>query len=294
MLTVIGQAVVSGLAVGAVYALAASGLGIIFGLFGVINFAHTQYLMLGAIAALWLTMSGVPYIVAIAGGMAVAAIIGGLTERLIIRPLIDNESAQIDTLFVTLGLAIVIENVTLLLWGSQPQYFNSPFSGVVQMGNIVLTGNRLFAIAVTAATFVLLHLLSTRTRLGKAVVATAQSPMAARIIGISVEHVRFLAFVVGAGLAGLGGVLWGTIYSVSYITGGNFLIMSFVLVVMSGPGNIMGILTCSLLLGMTESLTAAFVDPKWDRLAVMLVFIIVIVRFPQGLFGEGRLARSNI
>jgi branched-chain amino acid transport system permease protein len=294
MLTVITQAITSGLALGAIYALAASGLGIIFGLFGVINFAHTQYLMLGAIAGHALTVAGTSYPVGMLGGLLAAAIVGGLTERLIIRPLVDRETAQINTLFVTLGLSIVIENGVLMFWGSQPQYFNSPFQGVVSVGDIVLSTDRLFAVVVTAVVFVTLHIVVTRTRVGKSVLATAQNPVAARIIGIPVERVRMLAFVLGCGLAGLGGVLWGTIYSVSYVTGGNFLILSFVLVVMSGQGNIGGILVCSLLLGVTENLAAAFFDPKWQRLAVMFVFVFVILRRPQGLFGEGRFARANI
>jgi branched-chain amino acid transport system permease protein len=294
MLTVLAQAAASGLALGAIYALAASGLGIIFGLFGVINFAHTQYLMLGAVAGYTLSAATGLYSTGIVGGLLAAAIVGGLTERLIIRPLVDRETAQINTLFVTLGLSIVIENGALMLWGSQPQYFTSPFQGVLTAGEIVLSTDRLFAIGITAVVFLVLQLLVTRTRVGKSILATAQNPMAARIIGIEVERVRMWAFVLGCGLAGLGGVLWGTIYSVSYVTGANFLILSFVLVVMSGPGNIGGILVCSLLLGVTESLAAAFFDPKWQRLAVMCVFVFVILRRPQGLFGEGRLARANI
>jgi branched-chain amino acid transport system permease protein len=216
-----------------------------------------------------------------------------LTERAFIRPLLSHESVQIDTLFITLGLAIVIENGTLLVWGSQPKYFDSSLQGIVEIGGVVLTAGRLLTMVVSALVFLALHLLVTRTRLGKAVLATAQNPEAARVIGIPVARVRLLAFAVGCGLAGLGGVFWGTIYSVSYLTGGTFLILSFVLVIMSGPGNISGILLCSLLLGMTESLAGAFFDTKWQRLAVMLVFIAVIIRRPQGL-GTGRLARTNI
>ena len=294
MLMLIEQGVIFGVALGAIYALAASGLGIIFGLFGVINFAHTQYLMLGAIAALMLTQWGAPYAVGLAGGIVVAGLIGAITERLVVRPLVDRETAAVDTLFLTLGLAIVIENAALMAWGSEPEYFNTPFKGIVSAGGLVLSVDRLFIIAIAVVVFGILHILATRTRLGKAVLATAQNPVAARVIGIPVERVRLTAFAIGCALAGLGGVLWGTTYSVSYITGSNFLVISFVLVVMSGPGNISGILACSLLLGITESLAGVFFDPKWERFAVMLLFIFIIVRRPRGLFGAGRLARSNI
>lgn len=292
-MTLLAQAIVSGLAVGAIYALAAAGLGIVFGLFGVINFAHTQNMMVGAVAAVAAASLGVPFALAALLGVLAAALLGVLTERFFIRPLLTHESMQIDTLFITLGLAIVIENAMLMLWGSQPRYFDSPLPGVVEMGRVVLTMDRLATIVLAVAVFAVLHLLVTRTRLGKAVLATAQNPEAARVIGIPVTRVRLIAFAVGCGLAGLGGVLWGVTYSVSYVTGSTFLILSFVLVVMSGPGNITSILVCSVLLGLTESLAGAFFDSKWQRLAVMLVFIVIIIYRPQGL-GSGRFARANI
>jgi len=293
MMMLIAQAVTSGLALGAIYALAASGLGIIFGLFGVINFAHTQNMMIGAVAAIAVSAAGAPFVVAVLAGVLAAAVLGVVTERLFIRPLLSHDTAQIDTLFVTLGLSIVIENVTLLVWGSQPKYFDTSLHGIIDAGGVVLTVDRVVTMVIAAVVFILLHLLATRTRWGKAVLATAQNPVAAEVIGIPVPRVRLIAFAVGAGLAGLGGVFWGMIYSVSYVTGGTFLILSFVLVVMSGPGNITGILLCSLLLGMTESVAGALIDAKWQRLAVMLVFIVLIVRRPQGLW-QGRLTRSNI
>jgi len=291
--TLLAQAIVSGLAIGAIYALAAAGLGIVFGLFGVINFAHTQNMMVGAVAAVAAASLGVPFALAALAGVLAAALLGVLTERFFIRPLLAHESVQIDTLFITLGLAIVIENAMLMLWGSQPRYFDAPLPGVVELGRVVLTMDRLATIVLAVAVFAVLHLLVTRTRLGKAVLATAQNPEAARVIGIPVTRVRLIAFAVGCGLAGLGGVLWGVTYSVSYVTGSTFLILSFVLVVMSGPGNITSILVCSVLLGLTESLAGAFFDSKWQRLAVMLVFIVLIIYRPQGL-GSGRFARANI
>lgn len=289
----LAQAIVSGLAIGAIYALAASGLGIVFGLFGVINFAHTQNMMIGAVAAVTAAAYGLPFAAAALVGVLAAALLGVLTERFFIRPLLSHESVQIDTLFITLGLAIVIENATLMLWGSQPKYFDAPLPGLVEAGGVILTMDRLATIVLAALVFVVLHFLVTRTRLGKAVLATAQNPEAARVIGIPVTRVRLLAFAVGCGLAGLGGVLWGVTYSVSYVTGGTFLILSFVLVVMSGPGNITSILVCSVLLGLTESIAGAYFDSKWQRLAVMLVFIVIIITRPQGL-GTGRFARANI
>lgn len=293
MLSAFLQAVITGLALGAIYALAASGLGIVFGLFRVINFAHTQYMMVGAVSAVAAAGLGVPYALAALVGILAAALSGALTERFLVRPLIDSPSAQVNTLFVTLGLAIVLENAALLVRGSQPEYFIPPVTGVLEIGNVVIGADRLMTMVAAVVIFSALHLAVTRTRIGKAVLATAQNPEAAQIIGIPVTAVRLAAFVAGCALAGLGGVLWGTLYSVTHVTGAQFLIISFVLVVMSGPGNISGILLCSVLLGVSESLAGFLFDAKWQRLIVMLLFVVVILRRPNGLFGPGRLARVS-
>lgn len=293
MLSAFLQAAITGLALGAIYALAASGLGIVFGLFRVINFAHTQYMMIGAVSAVSAAAIGVPYVLAALIGILAAALGGALTERFLVRPLMDMPSAQVNTLFVTLGLAIVVENAALMIRGSQPDYFAPPVTGVLEFGNVVLGADRVMTMVIAIVVFAALHLAVTRTRIGKAVLATAQNPEAAQIIGIPVTTVRLAAFVVGCGLAGLGGVLWGTLYSVTHVTGAQFLIISFVLVVMSGPGNISGILLCSLLLGVSESLAGLFFDAKWQRLVMMVLFVVVILRRPNGLFGPGRLARVS-
>lgn len=293
MFSALLQSAIDGLALGAVYALAASGLGIVFGLFRVINFAHTQYMMIGAVAAVMLAAMGVPYFAALAAGVLASAVSGAVTERWLVRLLIDLPTAQINTLFITLGLAIVLENGALIVHGSQPHYFDLPFTGVIEIGPLVITGDRLMTIVLACAVFGVLHLLVSYSRFGKSVLATAQNPEAAQVIGIPVNAVRMVAFAVGCGLAGLGGILWGTLYSVTHVTGAQFLVISFVLVVMSGPGNITGILLCSVLLGVSENVAGFLFDPKWQRLLVMLLFIVVVVRRPQGLFGPGRLARVS-
>ncbi len=293
MLSALLQSAIDGLALGAVYALAASGLGIVFGLFRVINFAHTQYMMIGAIAAVVLDALGVPYFLALATGVLVSALSGAITERWLVRRLIDLPTAQINTLFLTLGLAIVLENVALILHGSQPHYFNLPVTGVFDVGPLVVTADRVMTVVMAIVVFGVLNLLVTYSRFGKSVLATAQNPEAAQVIGIPVDAVRLVAFAIGCGLAGLGGILWGTLYSVTHVTGAQFLVISFVLVVMSGPGNISGILLCSVILGVFENVAGFLFDPKWQRVLVMLLFILVVVRRPQGLFGPGRFTRVS-
>src|SRR5690606_38435120 len=126
-------------------------------------------LMVAAIIAFIASSMGAPYLLALVIGVLAAAVLGAITERAFIRPLLQHDAVQVETLFITLGLSIVLENLTLLLWGSQPHYFNNPFAGVVEFGGIILTVDRIVTIVVAAAAFFALHIVATRTRFGKAV-----------------------------------------------------------------------------------------------------------------------------
>ena len=177
MMILIAQAVMSGLALGAIYALAASGLGIIFGLFGVINFAHTQNMMMAAVVAISVARRQDSFHLGHRDrNIGCSGRSESLVERLFIRPLLSHETAQIDTLFITLGLSIVIENGMLLLWGSQPKYFDSSLQGIVEFGGVILPSTVWSQWSRAAVVFLILHLLATRTRIGKSVLATAQNP----------------------------------------------------------------------------------------------------------------------
>ncbi|MER1967527.1 branched-chain amino acid ABC transporter permease [Castellaniella sp. GW247-6E4] len=293
MFITIIQQLLNGIVVGALYALAAVGLGIVFGLFNVINFAHTQYMMIAAVIAIVATWAGAPYGLALIFGVAAAIFAGVLTERVLIKPLFGHDNFRVDTLFLTMGLATLLENSALLLFGSQPQYFSSSMStGVFEYGELTMPMTGIHVLLISAVIFLLLWIYTTYTRFGKSVVAVAQNSLAAAVVGIRVDLVKSIAFGIGCGLAGIAGVLWGTVYSVSYLTGSTFLITSFLIVVMSGPGNLATILIASLILGIVQSTSVVFFDTKWQQFAVIITFIVAIILFPQGI-GAGKFARQN-
>ncbi len=289
MLLVYVQLFVTGLALGALYALVAVGLTIVFGLLKVINFAHAQFLMLGGFLGLFLHKAGVPYLLTVLVAPAIVGAASLLVERGIVRALTRSEFFQADTLLATLGLGLVLENGAALAWGAQPYYLASPFQGTVELGGIILPTQSVFTMVSAGVVLTLLHLFLVRTRLGKAVRATAQSREIAALVGIETERMFMLAFALGTGLAGLGGLLLGTLYSVSFVMGGNLVILSFIIVVLGGPGNIKGALIASLLIGIVEAMVGGLFNPRFQRLLVMLVFLLVLVFRPSGLFGNAEL-----
>lgn len=281
------QLVVTGLALGAIYALVAVGLTIVFGLLRVINFAHAQFLMLGAFLGLFLYGLGAPYLLVLVVAPALFGLASLLAERAVIRPLLRSESFQADTLLVTLGLGLVLENGAGAAWGAQPYYFSPPpFPGVLDLGGAFVTHQSALTMAVAAVVFAGLWLFLYRTRLGTAVRATAQSRETAALVGIETQRVLSLAFGLGTALAALGGILLGTLYSTNFVMGSSLIVLSFIIVIMGGPGNIPGALVSSLVIGVAEALAGGLVNPRFQRLIVMLVFLGVLMVRPAGLFAR--------
>lgn len=284
------QLAVTGVALGAIYALVAVGLTIVFGLLKIINFAHAQFLMLGAFLGLWLYQLGAPYLLVLVVAPVVFGALSLLAERTVVRPLLHSESFQADTLLATLGLGLILENGALAAWGGQPYYFSPPpATGVVQLGGAFLPYQGVVTMVVAAVVFVTLWLFLHRTRLGTAVRATAQGRETAALFGIETERVRGLAFGLGTGLAALGGILLGTLYSTSFLMGSSLIVLSFIIVIMGGPGNLMGALVSSLIIGVAESLAGGLLNPRFQRLIVMLLFLGILMFRPSGLFGGGEL-----
>jgi len=281
------QLALTGVALGAIYALVAVGLTIVFGLLRIINFAHAQFLMLGAFLGLALYQRGVPYLAVLLVAPAMFGALSLLIDRGIIRPLLRSKSFQADTLLATLGLGLVLENGAQAAWGAQPYYFSPPpFPGVLPVGSAFLPTQSAVTVAVAAAVFATLWVFLHRTRLGTAVRATAQSRETAALVGVETERVLGLAFAVGSGLAALGGILLGTLYSTNFAMGSSLIVVAFIIVILGGPGHIPGALVASLVIGVTEAVAGGLVNPRFQRLVVMLVFLGVLMLRPQGLFGR--------
>jgi branched-chain amino acid transport system permease protein len=283
MVDLLPQFFFNGLLIGASYALIAVGLTMIFGIMGIANFAHGQFYMLGGCIAFFLTSKlKLPYIAELPIAVFCVVLFGALLERLIFQRLRDRSATS--SVLATVGLAILLENGALVVWGPQPQPIPSGFSLMpVQLGPIFTTQARLFALVVTVGALAALHLFLNRSRFGTAMHAVCQQPEAAALVGISVDRVHTITFGLGAGLAALGGALLGAIFFVYPTMGGTATLKAFIVVILGGLGSIGGSVVGGLILGLSESLGTLVFSAYKDAVGFVLVILILLYR-PDGLF----------
>jgi branched-chain amino acid transport system permease protein len=282
------QAAVSGLLLGGVYGVVASGLSLIFGVLRIINFAHGAVMMLAMYATYWLfTLAGIdPYLSIVLTG-PLFFMLGIVIERAVIEP--NRFAAEHNQLLLTLGLALFLENLALVLWQGdyrtvRPAYANASFvigEALVEVPRLVACGG---AVIVALALYVLLR----TTDVGKAIRALAEEPEGAMLMGIDVRRIRAAAFGIGCASVAIAGALVTPFFYVAPDVGEAFNIMAFVVVVLGGMGNFVGALLGGFIVGLAESLGATLLPGSLKQLVVFAIFVLVLLFRPAGLFGGGR------
>jgi branched-chain amino acid transport system permease protein len=287
--TVFLQQVVNGVTIGVVYALIAVGLTLVFGILGVINFAHGEFYMLGAFLTYSLTIGlGLDYFVALALTIVGSTAAGWLAERLTVRPLKGRH--MFTVVLSTLGLSIFLQNGALLVWGPDPREIELAWGGrPVVLGGVVITFLRLAVLAAGAALIVALTWFIRRTRWGMAMRAVAGNRDAAALMGIPVDRVYAITFAVGTGIAGVAGGLLGAMFTIEPTMGEWAVVKAFCVVVMGGMGNLPGAVLGGIILGVAESLGAGFLPggASYKDGIGYAILIVVLLYSPQGLFGRG-------
>jgi len=280
------QQIINGLIIGATYSLMAVGLTMIFGMMDIINFAHGEIYMLGAVFAYYFTsLLGLNYFESLAFSIILVMAFGFIFDQLVLRKL-RNEPTLI-TILVTIGLSIFLQSTVMLFWGPSPQGIPSPFpQKTIQFGPIFLTPLKIFMAVITVVVIIGLHLMIQKTMLGKTMRAVFQEKEAAAIVGININRVYAINFALGSGLAGLAGVLLGTLFVVYPNMGLIAVVKAFLIVIMGGMGNFLGAIFGGLILGVVESMAAGFISSSYkDLFGLLLVMLILIIR-PYGLFGK--------
>jgi branched-chain amino acid transport system permease protein len=279
----LAQVVISGLLLGAVYALLAIGLNLIFGVMRVINIAHGELLMLGSYATYWLfTLWGVNPIVSLLLVLPAMFLLGMLLQR----TLVDRGVGQplLISLLLTFGLSSFLTGVALNLWTAN--YRSVPvFSGSFAVGGLALSISRVIAFVVALAITLAVWYFLRTTRLGKAVRATSQNAEVALVCGIDVARIRLLAFGLGTAMAGAAGSLLAVIYTVYPEMGRTFLMKAFAIIVLGGLGSFGGAFVGALALGVAEALAAFAWNTQIAEAVAYAIFIGVLFVRPSGLFG---------
>ena len=279
------QYVLDGLLLGGVYALLAAGLSLIFGVMRVINFAQGEFMMLGMYAAyLGTSLLGLdPYLVALPAA-AVILLLGvlfatGLLERI---PRGDQDAQ----LLLTLGLSLFLQNLAIALFGVTPHAVLRPYSNtLIPLGGLYLHVSWLYACLASLLVMLALYLFLNRTWLGRALRATADDASAASYVGISVRRMHAIAFGIGVGLAALAGTLIATFHGVLPTVGQDFVLIMFVAVVLGGLGSIPGAVLGAFFVGLVQSLAGAAVPLQLQNAVVFVLFVVVLLLRPRGLFG---------
>ena len=279
-------AVLNGLLTGAVYALVALGLTLIYGVLHIINFAHGALLTAAMFAAFfanrWLGLD--PYV----GALALTPlffVLGYALQRLVIGPAAHGDDRNI--LLVTLGLAIVIENALLYAFHADTRTLDLPYGfDTIQVGPAFLAVPRVIAFAVVVAVALLLWLLMRFTDIGKAIRAVAKEKLGAELAGIDVAHVYAVTFGLGTACLAIAACLLIPSYYVNPGAGNAFVLIAFTIVVLGGMGSVVGALLGGLFVGVVESLSGLWLGESLGQIGIFVMFILVLLLRPSGLFGE--------
>ncbi|MEO3806577.1 branched-chain amino acid ABC transporter permease [Nonomuraea sp. B1E8] len=278
------ELIANGVVLGSSYALLAAGLAVIFGVLNVVNFAHGALYMLGAFAAyFFIPLTG--YWVGILLTAATMALIGIVMQEGLLRRL-PADGAFSRTMLLTLGLAMIIQNGAIMLWGAGPRQLpeDARPQGHLVLGDVIIPIGRAFIVVVAVVTLGALYLLLSRTQVGRAMRGVSQNPTAALVVGISPERIGRLAMALGVGLAGIAGATLTPVFTVSPQMGITIVFKVFAIVVIGGLGSVPGAVIVSYLVGMLESFAGGYGSAMTQSVSVFLFMIAIMLVRPQGLF----------
>ncbi|BBK34043.1 amino acid/amide ABC transporter membrane protein 1 (HAAT family) [Stella humosa] len=303
------QALAAGLLAGSIYGLMCVGLGLIFGVMRVINFAHGDFMMLGMYGAYYLFAAlGIqavagsyvgPYIAILLAGPLLFAF-GYAIHKTLISRVTGTRTASLDgeghyaQLILTLGIALVLQNGGLIIFGSVLASIRTPLSSSAwEIGpfwgdfvSIFLNKSRTIAALVSVATIAVLAAMITRSRLGKSLRAAADNPEAATYMGIDVDHSHRIAFALGVGITAIAGGLLATNYPFHPYIGLEYVIVMYAGVVLGGMGSIIGAFWGGMTIGLVQQLSTLVLPTQLQNAAIFVVFLLIVFLRPQGFFGR--------
>lgn len=284
------QGLINGLNQGAIYALIALGYTMVYGIIRMINFAHGDFIMIGAYTLFYtiplMVDAGMPAWMAVIVAVAVCALVGVLVEVLAYRPV--RKAGPMSALITALAMSIFLENLAMVLFGAKPHNVQAIFSlPTITVGGVSLPLNVLLTIGIGVAMMLCMQLFVKKTKLGKAMRAVPQDKDASTLVGINVNKIITLTFAIGSGLAAIAGVLLCSAYPTLMPTTGSMPgIKAFTAAVFGGIGSIPGAMIGGILLGIIEIFSKAYISTQLSDAIVFAVLIVVLIVKPDGLLGK--------
>ena len=282
----LAQVLLNGVLLGGLYAVMALGLALVWGVLNIVNLAHGAFIMLGAYVSWYLYTDAHidPFI-----GLPITALLmfalGYALQRGLLNLVV--RAPMFNTLLITFGLEVVLTSLAQLAFSADYRTINPPYSGEsLQLGPVVLPLVRLGAFGVAIILTVGMWLFLLHSRLGRAIRATAQNLVAARLYGVEPRHLYAVTFGLGLALAGAAGGLYGTVSQVNPYIGASLTAKSFAIAIIGGLDNPLGVIVGGLVLGIVESLTSLYIGPTYRDVASFGILVLVLVVRPGGLLGK--------
>jgi branched-chain amino acid transport system permease protein len=287
--TIVAQQAINGIVLGSLYVLVALGLTLIYGVLVQINFAHADFVTLGAFAAYFFMHAlGGSYLASIGAAFIVGAVLGWLINVAIFAPL-RHKGNELLPLIATIGVSVMLQNAMLSLFGPVPYAFETPYSQqVFRVAGTFFTLQSLIIIAVSTATIAALYAFMKFTFLGKALRAVSQDRETAGLMGINPNQLIMLTFVLASALAGMGGAMLAPVLVLTPFAGASVIVKAFAIVIIGGFGNVEGTILAGLLVGLIESFTTQYLDPGLIDIVVFGLLLAMLAVRPTGLISERR------
>ncbi len=285
----LAEQLLGGLAIGCVYSLIALGYTMVIRAAGLVNFAQGDIMMVGALIG-WtlLTFYPLPYLVVLLLAMALTGLLGVVIDRCIYRPVLRRGSPSMNVIITTIGVSITLRNAAQLLWGSEPLRYPAVFDAdPIRVGGVAVAPQNVGILLVGLAFMGLLHLFFQQTRTGLAMRAAAQDPDMARLMGVRVDRMITCTFAISAALGAAGGVLLAPIFFASFDMG-YIGVKSFAAATIGGLGSVPGAMIGGIVLGVVETLGAAFVSSAYKDALSYGIMILLLLFVPSGLLGRSQ------
>lgn len=278
------QIIVNGVLAGLIYVIMALGFTLVFGIMRIVNFAHGEFYMIGAMSVVVLFgWAGWPFFLSVLAGGAIAALMGAAMERVLIRPVV---SSEIHGMIMTLAIGIILQSLALIFFGPAEQSVPRPFSGTWALGRATVPWDRTIvavsALVILAAFYAMLKF----TRVGLAMQAVAQDRETASLMGIEEGRIYAIAFGTSCFMAGLAGALMAPVFNVGPYMGELAVMKAFVIVILGGLGSIPGAVIGGLLIGLSESVLSTLFNPTTALIASFAIVLVIVIIKPTGLMGR--------
>lgn len=281
---ILGQSIINGLSSGFIYILISVGLTVIFSIMNVVQFSHGEVYMLGAYCTYYMfTILGLSFWEALPVTMFLLALVGLILERFFFRPFRGSFERSI---IVSIALMVLLQTVAVVAFGSYTRKLPPVIKGVLRVGDVILSWDKLLAILFGILLIVLLFLIIRKTNTGKAMVAVSQDSYAAGLLGVNVNRISAMAMAIGCAMAAVAGSLMARILSIDPYMGTYALTKGIAVTILGGLGSIPGAVVGGLILGLIDGIVPPLLTTTWAALLGFVVIIIILLVRPRGLMGH--------